>query len=286
MDLQGAWVLVTGASRGIGVAIAEEFAARKANLILVARSAEGLKGTAERVEERGGKAHPVPFDLEDTSRIASLVEEIRRITPHVDVLVNNAGLEKYCFFSKCRREDIVSILSVNLIAPMELTRLLLPDMLERRKGHIINVSSLSGHVGEVYNSLYSTSKGGLERWTDALRQELHETGVKVSSVAPGGVTDSGMIHNIGVPYPSVIGSCTAKDVAEAVIRCTTGDHVRVFVNSLPVRPLLLLGVITPRLFDALLRRIGLARRNREKVYRRMRSDQEVHNGMQRSGGPA
>lgn len=275
MDLQGAWVLVTGASRGIGVAIAEEFAARKANLILVARSAEGLKDTSGRVEARGGKPHPVPFDLEDTSRIADLVQEIRRITPHVDVLVNNAGLEKYCFFSECSREDIVSILSVNLIAPMELARLLLPDMLARRKGHIINVSSLSGRVGEIYNSLYSTSKGGLELWTDALRQELHETGVRVSAVAPGGVTDSGMIHNIGVPYPSIIGSCTSKDVAEAVIRCTAGDHARVFVNSLPVRPLLLLSAIAPRFFDAVLRRIGLARRNKKKVYRRMQSDQEA-----------
>ncbi|MCC6643061.1 MAG: SDR family NAD(P)-dependent oxidoreductase [Deltaproteobacteria bacterium] len=150
-------------------------------------------------------------------------------------------------------------------------------MLARKRGHIINVSSLSGRVGEIYNSLYSTSKGGLELWTDALRQELHESGVRVSSVAPGGVTDSGMIHDIGVPYPSVIGSCTSKDVARAVIRCTAGDHARVFVNSLPVRPLLLLGLIAPRFFDALLRRIGLAKRNQEKVYRRMRSDQEISN---------
>jgi short-subunit dehydrogenase len=275
MDLQNAWVLVTGASRGIGVAIAEEFGASKANLILVARSAEGLRRTCDRVEERGGKPHPIPFDLEDTSRIADLVEEIRRIAPHADVLVNNAGLEKYCFFSECRREDIVSILSVNLIAPMELTRLLLPDMLERSQGHIINVSSLSGKIGEVYNSLYSTSKGGMELWTDALRQELYETGVRVSAVAPGGVTDSGMIHNIGVPYPAIIGSCTAKDVAKAVVRCTAEDHARLFVNSLPVRPLVLLGLIAPRFFDALLRRIGLPRRNKEKVYRRMRLDQDV-----------
>jgi len=275
MDLQNAWVLVTGASRGIGVAIAEEFGARKANLILVARSAEGLRTTCDRVEERGGKPYPVPFDLEDTSRIADLVEEIRRIAPRVDVLVNNAGLEKYCFFSKCRREDIVSILSVNLMAPMELTRLLLPDMLERRQGHIINVSSLSGKIGEIYNSLYSTSKGGMELWTDALRQELHETGVRVSAVAPGGVTDSGMIHNIGVPYPAILGACTAKDVAKAVIRCTAEDHARLFVNSLPVKPLVLLGLIAPHFLDALLRWIGLPRRNREKVYRRMRLDQDV-----------
>ena len=166
-------------------------------------------------------------------------------------------------------------LSVNLIAPMELTRMLLPDMLERRQGHIINVSSLSGKIGEIYNSLYSTSKGGIELWTDALRQELHETGVRVSAVAPGGVTDSGMIHNIGVPYPAILGSCTAKDVATAVVRCTVKDHARLFVNSLPVRPLLLLGLIAPRFLDALLRWIGLSRRNREKVYRRMRLDQDI-----------
>jgi len=273
MDLENAWVLVTGASRGIGVTIAEEFAKGKANLILVARSIEGLKKTCDQVEKMGGKAHPIPFDLQNISQIKDLVGEIRQVAPHIDVLVNNAGLEKYYFFTEYTTEEITSILSVNLMAPMELTRLLLPDMLKRRKGHIINISSLGGKIGEIYNSLYSTSKGGMDLWTDALRQELHKTGVKVSAIAPGGITDTGMIHRIGVPYPAVLGSCTSRDVAKAVINCTARYKSRVYVNSIPVVPLIVLNTIFPRVFDAFFRWIGLSKRNKEKVDKRMRLDQ-------------
>jgi len=280
MDLKNAWVLVTGASRGIGVTIAEEFAKRKAKLVLVARSMDGLKKTCELVEKSGGEAHPIAFDLGNISKIEDLVGEIRQVAPHIDVLVNNAGLEKYYFYAKYSTEDITSVLSVNLLAPMELTRLLLPDMLERRKGHIINISSLGGQIGEIYNSLYMTSKGGLDLWTDTLRKELYQTGVKISAIAPGGITDTGMIHNIGVPYPALLGSCTSEDVAKAVIKCTSKYRARVFVNSIPVMPLIVLNVIFPRALDALFRWMGIAKGNKEKVRRRMERDKvEIEEGL-------
>jgi short-subunit dehydrogenase len=274
MDLENAWVVLTGASRGIGVTIAEEFAKKGANLVLVARSMEGLEKTCDRVKQLGGTAVPIAFDLHHISEIKNLVEEIKKAAPHTDVLVNNAGLEKYCFFQDCATEDITSILSVNLIAPMELTRLLLPDMLERKKGHIINIGSLAGKIGETYNSLYATSKGGIDIWTDALRQELYKTGIKVTIVAPGGITDAGMIYNIGIPYPAVIGSCTSEDVAKATIRCITKYKSKVFVNSLPVKPLIMTNLVFPSVFDAFFRWSGLAGRNKEKVYRRKKKDLE------------
>lgn len=166
----------------------------------------------------------------------------------------------------------MSILSVNLIAPMELTRLLLPGMLNRRQGHIINISSVAGKLGEVYNSLYDTSKGGMELWTDALRQELYKTGVKVSSINPGAVSDAGMIHNIGVNYPAIVGSCTSLDVADAVITCISKYKPRVFVNSTPIKPFIVISVIFPRMADTIFRWLGITKANREKVERRMKSD--------------
>ena len=274
MDLKNAWVLITGASRGIGVTIAEEFARKGANLVLVARSMDGLKKTCDLIGEMGGNAIPIAFDLQNISEIKNLAEEIKTIAPHIDILVNNAGLEKYCFFQTCSTEDITSILSVNLLAPMELTRLLLPEMLNRKKGHIINIGSLAGKLGETYNSLYSTSKGGIDLWTDALRQELYKTGIKVSLVAPGGITDAGMIYNIGVPYPAIIGSCKAKDVAQAVIRCISKYKSKVFVNSLPVKPLIMVNLIFPYLLDAFFRWSGLVKRNKQKVYKRIKLDQK------------
>lgn len=273
MDLNNSWVVITGASRGVGVAIAEEFATQNANLVLIARSADGLKKTCGQVENLGGKVHAIPFDLAKTSEIEDLAEKIYKLAPHVDVLVNNAGLEKYCYFEKYQREDITSILSVNLIAPMELTRLLLPGMLNRKKGHIINISSPDGRTPEIYNSIYDASKGGIDSWTDALRQELHKTGVKVSSVSPGAVSDTGMIYNMGVKYPAIIGSCTSKNVADAVVKCTLKYKTRVIVNSMPLTPFILINALFPRLFDAMARLLGLTRTNIEKVKRRMKADQ-------------
>lgn len=275
MNLDNAWVVVTGASRGLGVNIAEEFAKKGANLILVARSTEGLARTRERVEELGAKAHTLAFDLGDVGEMRHLVSKIEELTPHIDVLVNNAGLEKYGHFVNYRLDDITSIINVNLVAPMEMTKLLLPRMLARRKGHIINISSLGGKLGEVYNSIYVASKGGMEMWTDALRQELYDTGVKVSSVNPGGVTDAGMIFNIGVNYPAFLGSCTTQGVANEVINCTEKCKSRVFVNSVPVKPLIVLGVIFPRMVDTLFRWIGMEKINRKKVELRIKSDKAV-----------
>lgn len=273
MNLNNSWVVITGASRGVGVTIAEEFAQHNANLILIARSEDGLKKTCERVENLGGTVHTIPFDLSKTAEIEDLAEKIYKLAPHVDVLVNNAGLEKYCFFTKYQREDITSILSVNLIAPMELTRLLLPGMLNRKKGHIINMSSPDGRTPEIYNSIYDASKGGLDAWTDALRQELHKTGVKVSSVILGAVRDTGMIYNMGVKYPAIIGSCTSKNVAETVVKCTLKYKRRVIVSSLPFKPFMVINILFPRLFDATARVIGLRKTNTEKVKRRMKADQ-------------
>lgn len=272
--LKNAWVVITGASRGLGQTMATQFAQEGANLILVARSTAGLQDTLAQLRPFKVQAHAIAFDLADIEGMEKLARQIHEITPHIDILVNNAGLEKYGFFDKYQREDILSILSVNLIAPMELTRLLLPSMLTRQQGHIINIGSMAGRIGEVYNSLYDTSKGGMEMWTDALRQELHQTGVKVSTINPGGVRDTGMIHNIGVNYPWAVGSCTAEQVANAVIGCTRRYKSRVFVNSMPVRPVAALSLFFPQAMDAFMRLIGVRDRNRQKVERRMQADRQ------------
>jgi hypothetical protein len=104
--------------------------------------------------------------------------------------------------------------------------------------------------------------------------------VKITSIAPGGITDTGMIHNIGVPYPALLGSCTSKDVARAVIKCTSKYRAKVYVNSLPVMPLVLLNEMFPMAFDSLFRWMGISKGNKEKVRRRMERDQvEIEEGL-------
>jgi len=272
MELINSWVVVTGASRGIGVNIAEEFARRKANLILIARSMEGLEKTSKKLEKYGVKIKPLSFDLQNIAQIEELVKEIYKITSSVDILVNNAGLEKYCNFSESKYEDINSIMSVNLLAPMEMTRLLLPQMLNKKRGHIINISSLGGELGEVYNCIYSASKGGIDLWADALRQELHGTGVNVSLVNPGYIRDIGMIYNIGMGTPFISGSCKADDVSKAVVKCIVKNKSQIFVNSFPVKPMIISKLLTPGIFDAVARLSGVTKLNKAKVEKRKISD--------------
>ena len=123
-------------------------------------------------------------------------------------------------------------------------------------------------MGEIYNSIYSASKGGMDLWSGALRQELYGTGVKISVISPGYVTDSGMIYNIGVKTPPIIGNCTARDVAVKVIESVLKSKSQMIVNSRPVKPFIIANLIFPGVVDAMARWIGISKLNKEKVARR------------------
>src|SRR5205807_3407873 len=155
MELAGKRVLVTGASRGIGQALAERFTAAGARVALVARSEGPLKELASRL---GGTAHPA--DLGDLEVVDGLIHRVEADGGPIDVLVNNAGLGLASEFVKTDPADIEQIYRVNLLAPVQLTRSVLPGMLSRGSGHIVNVSSMAGTA--VFPGLvaYSSTKAG------------------------------------------------------------------------------------------------------------------------------
>lgn len=188
MKLSGRRALVTGASRGIGEALARELAARGARVALVARSEGPLK---ELASELAGDAYPT--DLSDPEQVAGLVERIEADGP-VDVLVNNAGLDEVGWFPSIEADRLAAILQVNLATPMALCRHLIPRMLERDGGHIVNVSSLAG-VG-VFPGLvqYSTTKAGLSQFTAGLRADLRGLPVKMTLVELGPVPTDMLDH--------------------------------------------------------------------------------------------
>ncbi len=182
MELTGAHVVVTGASRGIGAAMAQHFADAGSRVSLVARSAETIKTFAD---ELGGQAFPA--DLLDREQVDELIPRIQHEAGEIDVLVNNAGLETNAFFHKVPADNIRDVTTLNLETPMVLTRAVLPGMLERNRGHFVFTSSLAGTAGFPGLASYGATKAGLTNFAAAMRMELRDTAINMTVVAPGPV---------------------------------------------------------------------------------------------------
>ena len=182
MQLAGSRVLVTGASRGIGEALARRFAARGARVALVARTESAIKDLAAELD---GTAHPA--DLADPLEVRGLVERIEGDGGPVDVLVNNAGIEEVGRFDHQSADDLERAFQVNLVAPAELCRQAIPGMLRRSRGHIVNVSSLAGTGVFPGMVAYSSTKAGLTQLTAGLRAELRGTPIRTTLVELGPV---------------------------------------------------------------------------------------------------
>jgi short-subunit dehydrogenase len=229
MDLNGRRVVVTGASRGIGKAIAEACAAAGARVALVARNEQAIKELAARL---GGTAHPC--DLTDLEQVRGLIERIQVDGGPIDVLVNNAGLDATGAFERASADDVADLVHVNLLAPMELTRELLPSLIARGTGHIVNVSSYASSAIFPGGASYGASKAGLSHFTEILRWELEGTGVDVTIVELGPIP-SDMLDTVK-EYPPIdagfrrlyrlalVVDVPATTVADHVVRAITAGR--------------------------------------------------------------
>ncbi len=269
--IAGKTVLLTGASRGIGLFIARELAKKQATIVAVARSREKLDRVCGEINNNwGGKAIGISFDLSQVEQLPTLVEKIEKQAGSIDILINNAGREIYRAFPDYSLAELQSVLSINLLAAMELTRLLLPNMLEQRTGHVVNIASLASKKGHPYDSIYSASKAGLLMWADALRQELANTGVGISSICPGYISDFGLLADTGVPSPSLAGTSKSQDVAKAVVGAIEKNKAEVIVNggllteSL-TKLLLAIEQFFPQLGDSVNQLLGVTRLNQMRI---------------------
>src|SRR4051794_27245616 len=247
MDLRDRTALLTGATGGLGHAIAERLAERGAKLVLTGRRADVLEPLAERL---GGRALGV--DLSDRPSVARPAEE----AGPVDVLGGNAALPGSGRLDEYDVDAIDRVLDVNLRAPVILARLLVPAMIERGAGHVVFVSSLAGKSATMGQSLYAATKYGLRGFATSLRADLHGTGVGVSTVFPGFIRDAGMFHESGVKLPSFVGTRTPADVADAVARAIDRDAAEVGVAPLGLRAGAALGSVAPELSARITRRLG------------------------------
>jgi short-subunit dehydrogenase len=219
MQLSDAVVLVTGASAGIGHAAAARFAARGARVLVHGRDEQRTKQVADEV---GGR--PLIADLGSPADRRRLAADALSAFGQVDVLVNNAGFGYAGPFAEMDVGVVRRLVEVDLLAAIELTRSLLPSMVERGRGAICFVTSIAGRTGVAGEAVYSATKAGLDAFADSLRGETGRSGVNISVVVPG-VVDTGFFETRGSPYgrtrPRPIAAGT---VADAVVRAVERDR--------------------------------------------------------------
>ncbi len=256
-NLKGAVVLVTGASSGIGMYSALEFAHKGARLALAARRKERLEKVAAEIERMGGEALVVPADV---SRAGDVDEMVARTVEHygtVDVLLNNAGYGILSPIEETTAEEMRHILDVNYMGTYMATRAVLPVMKRAGRGHIINVSSVAGTRGLPYMGAYCVTKAAQKSLTEALRIELAGTGIYVSVVYPV-FTETEffdvMKNKTGrrLSAPSLF-TQTAEHVARRIVRCAENPRPEVLPFPL-ARVLIFMNALAPGLVDFVLKR--------------------------------
>jgi short-subunit dehydrogenase len=207
MDISGRRVLITGASRGIGRALAEGFRKAGAEVALVARSAEPLRELAEGL---GGKAYPT--DLSDPAQVEGLIERVEADGP-VDVLINNAGISNIGYVLDHKAADIEALFRTNLLTPIHLCQQAIPRMLERGRGHVVNVASVAAVVTPPGLVHYGASKAGIAHYTAGLRLELKDLPVGLTVVQIGSTdTDMDDATQAYPPYRALRGKRTVDQV--------------------------------------------------------------------------
>ena len=261
MELNGRIGILTGASRGLGQLFAEELASRGADLVLAARSKDDLEETAEKVRARGRKALPVPTDIGDPSQLEDLVAAAEREFGAIDLLVNNAGVELTGYSDRLELDDIDRAVRINVSALIQLTRLVIPQMIERGSGHVCNIASTAGKVARPYATVYAATKHAVIGFSWSLRAELAEKGVEVSVVCPHYVSDVGMFadrkarHGAPAP-PRSIGEVSARDVAMATVDGIERNRAETVVAPPMMQIADLAHAFSPDLAMAVARRTG------------------------------
>jgi len=261
MLISGSSVLLTGASGGLGQAIARALRQRGANLILTGRRVEVLEPLASELDARA-----LAVDLAAPAEVERLVAE----AGDVDILVANAALPASGALSSFTVEEIDRALAVNLRAPIVLARELAPAMVERGRGHLLFMSSLSGKAATPGTSLYNATKYGLRGFASALRADLRASGVGVSAVFPGFIRDAGMFAEADVKLPPGVGTRSPEHVAQAVLAAIERNRGEVDVAPLPLRVSAAFAGLAPELAAALARRLGP-----EEISRQMEAGQRT-----------
>lgn len=247
-DLDGTVAVVTGGSRGVGPHIAAALAQRGARIALVARSQLELAAVAETLREEGSQVLTIGADVTSAADRRRVVETTEHVLGPIGVLVNNAGGDPQREFHHLTEEDIRAVLELNLTSAVILARLVLPGMLAREQGHIVNISSMAGRVSFPFTEAYAAGKDGLVGFTRVLRGDYRRRGVSASTLILGPVRDTGAgprtAEEVGIKPPpfgvtgAAVGRATVrairKDKAELAVLPGPGRTLRAVLDRFPI----------------------------------------------------
>jgi short-subunit dehydrogenase len=247
VKIEGSTVLLTGATGGIGHAIARALHERGAKLILTGRRVDVLEPLAAELQ-----AKSLACDLSDPVEVDRLLQQVG----DVDILLANAALPASGRLDSFSVAEIDRALDVNLRAPIVLAHALTPAMVGRGSGHVVFISSLSGKAATPGSSLYNASKFGMRGFASALRADLRSSGVGVSTIFPGFIRDAGMFADAEVTLPAGVGTRSPEDVADAVIRAIDHNRAEIDVAPLSLRAGTMFAGLAPELSARVARRMG------------------------------
>jgi len=229
IDWQGSRVLVTGASSGIGAGLAEQFAIRGAIVAVNGRDEGRLGATAELCRRHGATVHELPADLGDAGAVDRLASDAVAAMGGVDVLVNNAGIPKRRNVRALDAATVDTVMQVNFLGPTRLTLALLPQMIERGTGHIVNVSSVAATLSSPGEAAYDASKSALAVFSEAMAIDLWDSGVKVLVVYPGVVDTPLFQMPDNDPFTAPVEFITVGELVDATFDALDRGVIEVYI---------------------------------------------------------
>lgn len=257
MDLQKKVVWITGASSGIGEALAYEFNKKGTHLILSARRKEELERVKNNCTDAENSVKILQLDLSETETFKKKAEEAAGLFGGVDMLVNNGGISQRAYAVESSMETIRRLMEINFFGSIGLTKAVLPGMIEQQSGHVVVISSVMGKLGTRHRSAYAASKHALHGWFDCLRQEMYEHNIDVTLVCPGFVKTNITVNALtaeGGRYKKMEdaqkNAMTAEEFARKLLPKLARKKEEVYIGGYEI-----LAVYMKRLFPGLLNRI-------------------------------
>ena len=271
MEIKNKNVLITGASRGIGCYIANAIAKHGGNIALLA-----LPSDLALLHSQEGKlmrfnitAKSFAADLSDSQQISDVIKKISEEFGEIDIFISNAAIESVGIFDEQTEQVLEKTIAVNLLAPMLITKKLLPQMLSKRSGHIVTISSFAGKLGSPYQSVYSATKAGLNKWILGMKREFRGSGVSFSTISPNYVSNTGMYADIlqkaseNLRTPKIAGEVTPPKVASVVVRSILKDKTDKIVGSPLLKVVSALNELAPDFVSNLLELFKIPQYNKK-----------------------
>jgi short-subunit dehydrogenase len=226
---EGARVLVTGASSGIGAGLAEAFAEAGATVGIVARRRDRLAAVLDRCRAHSPDSAMWVADLSDPSAVDRLAQDALSELGGVDILVNNAGIPKRRHVTRLDASTVESVMAINYLSPVRLTLALLPQMLERTSGRVVNVSSVAAPLSSPGEAAYAASKAALAVFSESMAVDLWDSGIKITVVYPGVVDTELFTLPDNDPFTAGVEAITVEEAVGAILTAVAADDLDVYV---------------------------------------------------------